>query len=84
MNEALEARVAGIIATHARRPVEDLRPEVTLDALGLDSVSLVEMVFAIEEAFDIGLPLAPEPGADMASVGGVIAAVRGLVAARGS
>jgi acyl carrier protein len=60
---------------------------VTLDArladLGIDSLGIVEAVFAIEEAFGIAVPFnANEPGAgfDMSSVGSIVAAVRGLVA----
>lgn len=60
---------------------------VTLDArladLGIDSLGIVEAVFAIEEAFGIAVPFnANEPGVgfDMSSVGSIVAAVRGLVA----
>ena len=69
-----------------------VRPEAAPGALGLDSLGLVEMVFAIEEEFDIRVPFnanaigANATGAqefDISSVGAVIAAVRALVAARG-
>lgn len=88
MTEALDRRVTALIAAQARRPETELAPEVTLAALGIDSLNMVELVFAIEEAFDIRVPFRSVAGAeaeaeDMATVGSVIAAVRGLVAARG-
>jgi len=61
---------------------------VTLDAtladLGIDSLGLVESIFAIEEAFDIQVPFnANEPEQsefDISSVAAIIAAVEGLLA----
>ena len=54
-------------------------------ALGLDSLGLVEAIFAIEESFGISVPFnANEPGAsefDISTVGSVVAGVRRLVAA---
>jgi acyl carrier protein len=62
--------------------------EVTLDsspeALGLDSLGMVEIVFAIEETFDISVPFnANEPDKsdfDISSVGKIVAAVKTLIA----
>ena len=66
--------------------VSDIRMEDTLQDLGLDSLGLVESIFAIEEAFDISVPFnANSPdrsGFDISSVAAIIAAVEGLVAQR--
>ena len=79
-------RVIAIIAELAVLDVADVRPEATLDSLGIDSLGLVESIFAIEEAFDIAVPFnANDPSQsdfDISSVGAVIAAVEGLVAAK--
>jgi acyl carrier protein len=52
--------------------------------LGIDSLGLVESIFAIEEAFDIQVPFnANQPEAsefDISSVAAIIRAVEGLVA----
>ena len=61
---------------------------MTLDAsladLGIDSLGLVECIFAIEEGFDITVPFnANDPSAsdfDISSVGAIIAAVKQLQA----
>jgi acyl carrier protein len=77
-------KVIGIIAEQAVIDVEDVKLEATLDDLGIDSLGLVESIFAIEEAFDIQVPFnANEPDAgefDISSVAAIIKAVEGLVA----
>ncbi|WP_306044865.1 acyl carrier protein [Nioella sp. MMSF_3534] len=77
-------KVIGIIAEQAVLDVEDVKPEATLEDLGIDSLGLVESIFAIEEAFDIQVPFnANEPDAgdfDISSVAAIVKAVEGLVA----
>jgi acyl carrier protein len=63
--------------------VSDVTLDDTIDSLGIDSMGLVETIFAIEEAFDITVPFnanAPaDSGFDVTSVRAIIAAVQGLV-----
>jgi acyl carrier protein len=58
----------------------------TLDDLGIDSMALVEAIFAIEEAFDISVPFnannPEDSGFDISSVASIIAAVDQLKAAQ--
>lgn len=79
-------KVIRIIAEQAVLDVDDVKPEATLEDLGIDSLGLVESIFAIEEAFDIQVPFnANEPDAgdfDISSVAAIIKAVEGLVAGR--
>ena len=86
MTQAVRDKVIAIIAELAVLDVADVRPEATLESLGIDSLGLVESIFAIEEAFDISVPFnANDPTQgdfDISSVGSVIAAVEGLVAAK--
>ena len=35
---------------------ENIRPEATMDTLGLDSLDMIEVLFEVEEAFDIRVP----------------------------
>jgi acyl carrier protein len=37
-------------------PTENIRPEARLDELGLDSLDLIEVLFEVEEKFDIRIP----------------------------
>ncbi|MDE3080168.1 MAG: acyl carrier protein [Paracoccaceae bacterium] len=77
--------VLSIIAQQAVLEVSDVKPEATLESLGIDSLGLVESIFAIEEAFDISVPFnanEPEQNADfdISTVGSIVAAVEKLVA----
>ncbi len=76
-------KIIAIIAEQAVLDVADVTPDSTLASLGMDSLGLVETIFAIEETFDISVPFnanAPgEAGFDISSVASIIAAVEGLV-----
>lgn len=80
---SVEDKVRGIIAEQAVLDMADVTPDSTLESLGIDSLGLVEAIFAIEEAFDISVPFnanAPqESGFDLTSVRSIAAAVQGLI-----
>ena len=84
MASAIETRVIAIIAEQAVLDVADVSPQSTLESLGIDSLGLVESIFAIEEAFDISVPFnANEPDQsafDISSVSAIVKAVEALVA----
>ena len=56
MSDEVADRIAQIIAEQALVEPDLIRPETTPEDLGLDSLALVEVVFGIEEAFDISVP----------------------------
>ena len=82
----VQDKVIAILADQALLDVSDVTLDDTLDGLGIDSMGLVETIFAIEEAFDITVPFnanAPaESGFDVTSVRAIIAAVQDLVKER--
>jgi acyl carrier protein len=84
MAEGVKDRVIRIIAEQAVLEPSDVSMDQTLDDLGIDSLGLVESIFAIEEAFDISVPFnANEPAKsefDISSVAAIVAAVEKLVA----
>ena len=73
-----------IIADQAMVDVTDVQDTSTLDDLGLDSLAIVEAVFAIEETFDVQVPFnannPSESEFDITNVGTMVAAVEKLVA----
>ena len=79
-------KVIAIIAEQAVLEPSDVRLDHTLQDLGIDSLGLVESIFAIEEAFDISIPFnANDPNEgdfDITSVAAIISAVQGLVQER--
>ena len=82
----IASRVIQIIAEQAVLDPSDVQPNMTLTDLGIDSLGLVESIFAIEEAFDINVPFnANDPTAsafDISSVAAIIHAVEALVKAQ--
>lgn len=84
MSDSVKDRVIAIIAEQAVLDVTDVTEASTLEDLGIDSLGLVESIFAIEEAFDISIPFnANDPGEsdfDISSVGAIIRAVEELIA----
>jgi acyl carrier protein len=84
MADSVKDRVIRIIAEQAVLEPSDVSMEQTLADLGIDSLGLVESIFAIEEAFDISVPFnANEPEKsefDISSVAAIVAAVEKLVA----
>ena len=49
--------VRSIIAKSLNIPVEQLTPDKRLDELGAESLDVIEIVFALEEKYDIAIPL---------------------------
>jgi acyl carrier protein len=84
MSETVQDKVIAIIAEQAVLEPGDVTLNATLADLGIDSLGLVESIFAIEEAFDIQVPFnanAPEASEfDISSVAAIVAAVEGLIA----
>ncbi|MGZ9810413.1 acyl carrier protein [Pseudoroseicyclus sp. H15] len=79
-------KVIAIIAEQAVLEPQDISEDQSLDELGIDSLGLVESIFAIEEAFDISVPFnANDPGAsgfDISTVGSIVREVDNLVKAQ--
>lgn len=80
-------QVIAIIAEQAFLEPSDVTVDSTLESLGIDSMGVVESIFAIEEAFDITVPFnanAPtESDFDISNVGSIIAGIEKLKAAQG-
>lgn len=88
MSLTVSEQIIAILAREAVLEPHEVRPEMTVENLGLDSLGLVETIFAIEETFDISVPFnANDPAQgdfDISSVGAIVAAVERLIAARGA
>lgn len=83
MPRDIARKVMKIIAEQAVLDTSEVTPESTLESLGIDSLGLVESIFAIEEAFDIQVPFNAnnplESEFDISSVAAIVRAVEGLV-----
>lgn len=86
MTNEVKDKVVAIIAELAVLEPSDISEDQSLEDLGVDSLGLVESIFAIEEAFEVDVPFnanAPEDSEfDISTVGSIIKAVEGLIAAK--
>ena len=77
-------KVIDIIAEQAILEPSDVTLESSLESLGIDSMGLVESIFAIEEAFDIKIPFNANDPADgefnISSISSIISGIEKLVA----
>lgn len=84
---SIQDKVIAIIAEQAVLDPSDVRRDSTLEDLGIDSLGLVESIFAIEEEFDISIPFnANEPSEsdfDISNVAAIIAGIEKLIAEKG-
>ncbi len=82
-----QVKIIEILADQALLAPSDVFPDSTLEELGIDSLGLVESIFAIEEAFDINVPFnANDPSEsefDISSVAAIVAAVEKLKSGQG-
>ncbi|MGR3624437.1 acyl carrier protein [Pseudophaeobacter sp.] len=72
-------QVIAIIAEQALLEPSDVTLASTLEDLGIDSMGLVECIFAIEEEFDISIPFnANTPEASDFDISNVTAIIAGI------
>lgn len=80
----IEDKVIDIIAEQAMLERTDVSPTSTLEDLGIDSLGVVEAIFAIEETFDITVPFnANDPSDsdfDISNVHSIVTGIERLIA----
>lgn len=75
------ADVVAIIAKMARPPRPNIQLTDRLEDLGVESLGAVELIFELEEKFDIQVPYnANSAGQEFQTVGDIVGAIKGLVA----
>jgi acyl carrier protein len=78
-------RILEIFAKETGVAVALLRPEATLEALGVESLDLTMAVFQLEETFDIEIPVVVESaGAEFNRVGDLVAKVVAILENKGA
>jgi acyl carrier protein len=84
MTDTIKSRIKAIIAEQAMLEPDQVTDDATPADLGIDSLGLVESIFALEEEFDISIPFnANEPEKsdfDISNVKTIVDAVERLVA----
>ncbi|MDE2051100.1 MAG: acyl carrier protein [Gammaproteobacteria bacterium] len=72
-------RLSRILAQRYKLDPARLTPDQPLDALGIDSLGMVEMLFFIEEEFGVHLP---SEGVALGTLGNAAKYIDGLIAAQ--
>ncbi|WCR09328.1 acyl carrier protein [Paracoccus stylophorae] len=84
MTDTIKSRIRAIIAEQAMLEPHQIDDDATPEDLGIDSLGLVESIFALEEEFDITIPFnANEPensDFDISNMATIMRAVERLVA----
>ena len=80
MSDELIERVRQVIATSKRIPVERVTIDSAFEELGIDSMDAVEILFALENEFDINIP--DEEVKNVRNVRQMVAGVERLLAAK--
>jgi acyl carrier protein len=76
----IEARVLKAIAETQRVPVDRVTVETPFEELGIDSMDAVNILFALENEFDISIP--DEAAKQIRSIREMVEGVEKLVAAK--
>ena len=82
MPEELTERVIAVIAKTQHMPPEKITPESSFAELGIDSLDGINILFALENEFDINIP--DDDAQKIRAVRDVIEGVRTLLASRGA
>jgi acyl carrier protein len=80
MSDELIERVRQVIATSKRIPVERVTVDSAFEELGIDSMDAVEILFGLENEFDISIP--DEEVKTVRNVRQMVAGVERLLAAK--
>ena len=81
-DDELVARIIAVIAQTTHKPIEAFQPDSTFEALGIDSLDGIQILFALEQEFDISIP--DEQAKQIRAVPDVVAGVRQLLASKGA
>ena len=83
MKNSVKETVIEILAEQALLESKDVYDNSSLESLGIDSLALVEVIFSLEESFNITIPFnANDPGStnfDISSVSSVVSAVESII-----
>jgi acyl carrier protein len=80
MPDEMIERVRTVIATSKRIPIEQVTIDSAFEELGIDSMDAVEILFALENEFDINIP--DEEVKSVRNVRQMVEGVKKLVAAK--
>ena len=82
MDQELAQKVIGIVAAVKQVSADSIRPESTFEQLGIDSLDRINILFELENEFDIDVP--DDEARSITSVQGIIDRLGGYLQTRES
>ena len=83
MSDSIKQKIINILSEQTLIDPGDIKENLSLEDLGIDSLALVEIVFSIEETFNITIPFnANDPTNstfDISNVNSIVIAVENLI-----
>jgi acyl carrier protein len=79
--EQIREQTFAVVAKHAKKEASMLTPELTLADLGIASLSAIEIIFDLEELFDVDFP-EQSPAFDTGTLQELIDAISRALAAK--
>lgn len=80
MSESIQDRVLRVIATTKRVPLDTVAPDSSFEALGIDSLDRLNILFDLESEFDIEID--DEDAKQVSSIQQMIDGITAVVAAK--
>ena len=80
--ESVEGRVLRVIATSRRLPLDSITPDSTFEQLGIDSLDRINILFELENEFDISID--DEQAKTIANIPQMVAGIQQLLQANQS
>jgi acyl carrier protein len=78
MSKTVADRVIAVIARVRKVPPEDVTPDTTFEQLSIDSLGIIDLLFELEEEFDIEIP--DDEALRMENIGEVISSLEEFLA----
>ena len=83
MSESIKYKIIKILSEQTLLDPSEIKENLSLEDLGIDSLALVEIVFSIEETFNITIPFNSNDPTnstfDISNVNSIICAVENLI-----
>ena len=75
----VQDKIIDIIAKHSMASRDDISLKSTMDDINIESLDFVEIIYQLEEQFDIAIPFNANEASNLETVGDVVVAVQKLV-----
>lgn len=84
MSDGLEAKIIEMIRSKSDAGAEEVRPETPLADLAIHSLEMAEIIFDIEDEYDVEIDMnTADVWNNLETVDDIVAAVRDLIAKKG-